>query len=119
MISHFHGSKYNRFYRDKRVFLLVSCCSPYSILWVFQVLTIFIFLLIFSHFILHLRLFFSDFSQFDVFRALCTTRLKFIASNMRFHTSVSFFSLFRFVFACRNTQTANCILFSTRSRHFP
>jgi len=58
MISHFHGSKYNRFYRDKRVFLLVSCCSPYSILWVFQVLTIFIFLLIFSHFILHLRLFF-------------------------------------------------------------
>lgn len=58
MISHFHGSKYNRLYRDKRVFLLVSCCSPYSILWVFQVLTIFIFLLIFSHFILHLRLFF-------------------------------------------------------------
>lgn len=97
MISHFHGSKYNRFYRDKNVFLLVSCYSPYSILWVFQVLTIFIFLLIFSHFILHLRLYFSsDFSQFDVFRALCTTRLKFIASNMRFHTKRLFLFLISF-----------------------
>lgn len=104
----FMDQKYDCFNRDKKPFYWFHV-SPYCILWAVSELTIFFYFLIaISWFLINseTRRRKSVFSS----AALCTTRMKFIASNMRFHTrSVECFSVPAELHITRNKTTLSFI----------
>lgn len=94
----FMDQKYDCFNRDKKPFYWFHV-SPYCILWAVSELTIFYMLIALSWFLINSKTRKRRNSEAKVsIAALCATRMKFIASNMRFHTKLSWKILFG---ACR------------------
>lgn len=78
--------KYDCFDRDKEPFYWFHV-SPYCILWAVSELTIFSLVSYRAFLISHKQQKQRRFCRFVFLAALCATRMKFIASNMRFHTT--------------------------------
>lgn len=82
----FMDQKYDCCDRDKEPFYWFHV-SPYCILWAVSELTIFSLVSYRAFLISHKQQKQRRFCRFVFLAALCATRMKFIASNMRFHTT--------------------------------